>query len=205
MLDSNNDILNKTEDTRSDEACYGGLGRRLSYEQWCRSAEKGRLKHLFPRLTLIVCITLFFGLLGVLCSMAVFHIVSENSEIYYPSDGEIENMQKSDAAQLFDVKAKSPVSELVFMKNSVTAENVSHEVAQRYRIPIGVLIHEVIENSSAHAAGLLSGDIIVAVNGTAATDITSLDSVLAKCKLGTIVKFTVFRDDTYVDLSVNLD
>ena len=205
MLDSNNDILNKAEDNRSDEACYGGFSKRLSYEQWCRSEEKGRLKYLFPKLTLIVCVTLFFCLLGVLCSIAVFHMVKENSEIYNPNIAEIEDVQRSDTAQLLDIKAKSPTSEIVFMKNSISAENVSHEVSQRYRIPIGVMIHEVIENSSAHTAGLLTGDIIVAVNDIAATDIVSLDSMLAKYNLGTIVKFTVFRDDTYVDLNINLE
>lgn len=204
MLDSNNDILNKTEDTRQDEACYGGFGKRLSYERWCRG-EKGNLKLWIPRLTLVVSITLLFGMIGVLCGVTVFHLVRDNAEIYYANVQKSEKNQEADTARLFDGISKSPVSELVLMKNSVTAENISHEVAQRYRIPIGILIHKVIENSSAHAAGLLTGDIIVAVNGTAATDITSLDSMLAKYKLGTIVKFTVFREDTYVDLNVNLD
>ncbi|MBQ8249815.1 MAG: PDZ domain-containing protein [Clostridia bacterium] len=205
MLDSNSDILNKTEDNRSDEACYGGFGRRLSYERWCRSAEKGSLKRLAPRLTLIVGVTLFFGLLGVLCSIAVFHLVRENSEIYYPNTAEVENLQTSDTAQLFSSKATPTSSQVIFMKNSVAAENVSHEISRRYRIPIGVMIHEVFENSAAHTAGLMAGDIIVAVNGTAATDITSIDSMLEKLKLGTVVKFTVFRDDTYVDLNLSIE
>ncbi len=205
MLDSNNDILNRTENNRSDEACYGGFGRRLSYERWCRSGEKGGLKRLAPRLTIIIVVTLFFGLVGVICGMAVFHLVRENIEIYYPNTAEAEGLQTSDASQLFSTKATTDVSPVIFMKNSVTVENVSHEISRRYQIPIGVMIHEVFENSSAHTAGFMAGDIIVAVNDIAATDITSVDSILEKLSLGTAVKFTVFRNDTYVDLNVNIE
>ncbi len=205
MFGNINDIRKKTEDNNESEACYGGFARRFSYEKLCRDDKRSPVKRIFIKLTLIVCIGMFLGLLAVICGVSIFQLIQENSSLYYPDNATIETAHKESTLQPIYADSPSIESKFAFMQNSVTAENVSHEISQRYRIPTGIMVHDVCEDSAAHRAGLLGGDIIVAINDYATTEIENIDSFLSAHNTNTVTKLTVFRDDTYIDLSINIE
>jgi len=66
---------------------------------------------------------------------------------------------------------------------------------------VGVMLHVVDAASGAAAAGVIAGDIIVAVNGIECPDIASLEKLLEKA--GGRAKLTVFRNNKYLQLDWN--
>lgn len=69
---------------------------------------------------------------------------------------------------------------------------------------IGVYILEVDSSSNAEAAGLASGDLITAVNGTAVETSADVTAVISKCEVGDIVTFTIYRNRTTSELTMTL-
>ncbi len=65
----------------------------------------------------------------------------------------------------------------------------------------GILISQVMENSAADEAGLLSGDIIVELNGEKAGKLGSFRSRVAAITPGTEVELKIFRDGGYQTIS----
>ena len=63
--------------------------------------------------------------------------------------------------------------------------------SQYYNIPEGAYIREVYENSPAEAAGLMEGDVIVAVDGEKVTTSDELINALSTYKAGESVELTV--------------
>ncbi len=203
MFGNINDIRKKTEDNNENEACYGGFTQRFSYEELCRDGKKNRIKRMAGKFIFIICIAVFLGLFAVICTVSVYRVVHENASLYYPDNPKIKAAHKESTLQ--PINEPASVSKFEFMKNSVTAETVSPEVSQRYRIPTGIMVHDVCENSAAHKAGLLNGDIIVAINDAAAAEIENIDSFLSSHSEDTVAKITVFRNDTYIDLNMNIE
>ena len=83
----------------------------------------------------------------------------------------------------------------------VSTQSVSN-AAVRYGYPQGAYVEMVARDGAADQAGVKQGDIITAVNGTAITGKASLADAIAACEIGSTVKLTVFRDGSYLDLSV---
>ena len=81
----------------------------------------------------------------------------------------------------------------------ITGNDVTEDVASSFNIPVGVSIFEVVEGGSAAKAGLLSGDVITAVNDVEITAITQLREYVNSLRVGTEVKITYMRsvDGTY--------
>jgi membrane-associated protease RseP (regulator of RpoE activity) len=68
----------------------------------------------------------------------------------------------------------------------------------------GALVKEVIPDSPAQQAGLLSGDIILMFNGQPIKNMTHLQSIMKTQNPGDTASFTVFRDKRLVNLSVEI-
>ena len=68
----------------------------------------------------------------------------------------------------------------------------------------GALVVEAQEGSPAAKAGIMSGDVITAVNGTAVKDARDLAKVIGAMSPGTTAKLTVWRNGEEKSLSVTL-
>jgi serine protease Do len=68
----------------------------------------------------------------------------------------------------------------------------------------GVLVQEVQEGSSAGAAGVVNGDIILAVDGKEVNAANELQSMIARRHPGDVVTLTIFRDGKKLEKKVTL-
>lgn len=66
-------------------------------------------------------------------------------------------------------------------------------------------ITEVMEGSCADKAGVSTGDIVLALDGTEVTGVTQLSSLIAEYEIGDVVTLTVQRDEQSIDLTVTLE
>ena len=74
----------------------------------------------------------------------------------------------------------------------ISGRTVSEE-ATSFNMPNGVYVSEVAEGGAAEKAGILSGDIITAVNGVTVTNIESLQQKVTSYRKGTEITLTVRR------------
>lgn len=69
---------------------------------------------------------------------------------------------------------------------------------------MGAIVAKVTEDGPAHKAGLQSGDVIVAINGTEVKDVTQLRNIVAANRPGTEVSLKVWRDGEEKTVKVEL-
>ena len=74
-----------------------------------------------------------------------------------------------------------------------------------FNIKEGVLIYRVVDNSAASNAGLKSGDVITAVDGTKVSDVTHFRYLLYKHSIGDTIKITYIRDGKESTMDVKLN
>jgi hypothetical protein len=88
----------------------------------------------------------------------------------------------------------------------VSNKKLSEETIKAQRLPVkeGVEVIEVIEGSPAKTAGLLTGDVITALDGKAVTDPGALSNMVREYKPGDKVKITYYRDGKKKNASVTL-
>lgn len=84
----------------------------------------------------------------------------------------------------------------------VDTETVSPFIRAYYRLPRGVYVPQVPEESNAAAAGILPGDILLSLDGQRITDTESLSALLRRYQAGDTVTLTIYRDN--LELSTNL-
>ena len=72
-----------------------------------------------------------------------------------------------------------------------TAQEVTDAYAQRFNMPIGVYVNDVVKGSPAEKAGLMQGDIITGLDGSKIETIDDLKSALSYKKAGTTVDLTI--------------
>lgn len=72
-----------------------------------------------------------------------------------------------------------------------TAQNVTEVYSERFNMPIGVYVNDVIEASPAEDAGLIQGDIITGMDGSKIETIDDLVNVLGYKKAGQEVNLIV--------------
>lgn len=89
----------------------------------------------------------------------------------------------------------------------IQASDITDDEVEYYGIPHGVLVKLIGKDSSAAAAGLRSGDIITAYNGTAVSSVDELNTLKAKNKAGDEVTLTVYRDSVgkTIEITFKLD
>jgi len=88
----------------------------------------------------------------------------------------------------------------------VLIQDVTRELAETFgmRHPRGALIAQILPDSPAAAAGLRSGDIVLAFNGKEVTLSSSLPPMVGAAKVGTEAILTVLRDGETIELPVLL-
>jgi serine protease Do len=88
----------------------------------------------------------------------------------------------------------------------VLIQDVTRELAETFgmRHPSGALIAQILPDSPAAAAGLRSGDIVLAFNGKEVTLSSSLPPMVGAAKVGTEAILTVLRDGETIELPVLL-
>ncbi len=84
----------------------------------------------------------------------------------------------------------------------IYVQNISGEMSNLYRLPIGVLVRQVIPGGTADQAGMEPGDIIVEVNGRKIMDTDDLSQYLENLDIGQTAEVYVIRDG---ESSVKLD
>ncbi|ROR28610.1 serine protease Do [Mobilisporobacter senegalensis] len=75
----------------------------------------------------------------------------------------------------------------------VVGQDVTKEMASMYKMPVGAYVVETVEGGAAGKAGILSGDIITAVNGMEATSMASVKEKVNGYPAGTKVSVTIRR------------
>ncbi len=75
----------------------------------------------------------------------------------------------------------------------IVMEEIDSRFAQIYGVPSGAFVKEVTEDSPAEAAGILPGDVIVALDGQEVSSIQVLQKILEYYAAGTDVTVTVKR------------
>ncbi len=88
----------------------------------------------------------------------------------------------------------------------VLIQDVTRELAETFglRHPRGALIAQVLSDSPAAAAGLRSGDIVLAFNGKEVNLSSSLPPMVGAAKVGSEATLTVLRDGETIELPVLL-
>lgn len=87
-----------------------------------------------------------------------------------------------------------------------TALDINPRIAQRLNLTTreGVLVTDVYENSPADIAGLLPGDILIEINGAAATSMSIAIQEFANLRPGDILKIKILREGQEIDLEAVL-
>ncbi|NLY49019.1 MAG: trypsin-like serine protease [Clostridiales bacterium] len=86
------------------------------------------------------------------------------------------------------------VTEMGFLGINVkTARDVTKDIAEQFKMPIGVFVNDVVENSPAEAAGLKSGHIIVSFNSIKIETLDDLLNVLSYSKPGDEVELGIME------------
>ena len=80
--------------------------------------------------------------------------------------------------------------------------NVTEEMSDYYKVPVGVLVGEVSSGSNASKAGLKVDDIIVEINQTKIDSSAQLRSAIYKLDIGDDLRIKVYRDTSYITLYV---
>ena len=86
----------------------------------------------------------------------------------------------------------------------VAGESFSAFYQRFYRIPKGLYVTEVQSGSPAEEAGLLAGDIILSADGSAVTDMESLDTQLYTHAPGDTMVLSVYRNGRQGEITVTL-
>ena len=86
----------------------------------------------------------------------------------------------------------------------VSITDVSEE-SVFYGLPQGAAVRAVTEGSPAEKAGLQTGDIIMAVNGTEITGSSDLVKLVSAAEIGSALNMTVYRQGDELEISVTVE
>jgi len=81
---------------------------------------------------------------------------------------------------------------------------VSEATAEKYEIPMGILIADTVKGGPADQAGLRAGDIIYKVNDTLIQSYDDLSDVITACKVGDRVRVLANRNGEKITADVTL-
>lgn len=87
----------------------------------------------------------------------------------------------------------------------ITGQDITDQLSELYRLPVGVLVTSVISGGSAEEAGIQEGDVIVSYNNKNVMDMDTLVQYVAESKVGDEVKIGIVRNgDTSVEVTAVL-
>lgn len=82
---------------------------------------------------------------------------------------------------------------------------ITAEIEETCGLPQGIYVKEVTEGSGAERAGITAGDVITAIEDEEVFTVDEIKEILNRYSIGDTVKVTVCRDDSYIDIYVQLD
>ena len=86
----------------------------------------------------------------------------------------------------------------------VATRDITENMSQYYGMPMGVYVVSVVDGSGAAAAGIKTGDIITAVDGTEIKTAEELNSIKDKHKAGDTLSLTIVRSGQKTAVNVTL-
>lgn len=88
----------------------------------------------------------------------------------------------------------------------ISGYDVTEDVSEAFKIPLGVFVRTVDEGRAADKAGILVGDIIIGADDIEITSITQLSDYIKSKRAGTQVKIKLMRgtNGTYVEKTVEV-
>jgi serine protease Do len=134
-------------------------------------------------------------------------VVGVNSEIYTPNGGNVGiafAIPASTVKQVTSALIDSGVVTRGFL--GVSIDNVTRDIADSVGLEAarGAIVVSLTDDSPGGKAGLKSGDIILAVDGTEIDDAISLSRTIAAKTPGSEVELTVWRDQAELKLKATL-
>ena len=134
-------------------------------------------------------------------------VVGVNSEIYTPNGGNVGiafAIPASTVEQVTSQLIESGVVTRGFL--GVSIQDVTRDIADSVGLDEarGALVTQLTDDAPGAKAGLKSGDIILAVDGTKIEDAISLSRTIASKAPGTTVELTVWRDQAETRVSATL-
>ncbi len=134
-------------------------------------------------------------------------VVGVNTAIYSPNGGNVGiafAIPASTVSQVVNQLIESGTVTRGFL--GVSIQDVSRDIADSVGLAEarGALVTTPTENSPAAQAGIQSGDIITAVDGTPIANALALSRTIASKAPGTVVELRVFRDGAEQTISVTL-
>ena len=76
----------------------------------------------------------------------------------------------------------------------IMGSDITDDISNLYKLPVGVLVVDVLDGSAAQNAGLVEGDIIVGFNGSSVMNMEGLQSILKECEIGSTVNMDIIRN-----------
>jgi len=76
----------------------------------------------------------------------------------------------------------------------IMGADITDELSQLYKLPVGVLVSQVLEGGAAEKAGVQSGDIITSFNGKTVMDMEDLQAALKNSEIGSTVEMNIIRN-----------
>ena len=86
----------------------------------------------------------------------------------------------------------------------ILGDQVTGVYQQHFQLPQGLFITYVEENSTAHLQGLQEGDVLISIDNTPITEVSSLTDFLEQKKLGDQCNAVIYRRDTDEQFTVTL-
>lgn len=86
----------------------------------------------------------------------------------------------------------------------IGGRNITEEMSQYYKLPVGIYVTNVAEFSAAEKAGIKSGDVITKFNGQSVETVDALNELRDQCKVGDTVTLTVVRSGSAMDIQLTL-
>ncbi len=86
----------------------------------------------------------------------------------------------------------------------IMGSDITDEISQLYKLPVGVLVRQVFDGSPAKTAGLEEGDIITAIDNKTVMNMEALVNELSKIEVGKTVELNVIRNNEAKTVSITI-
>lgn len=86
----------------------------------------------------------------------------------------------------------------------ITGREITEELSQKYKYPVGIYITAIDNFSSAEVAGLKIGDVITAADGTPVKTMEELNNIKNSHNIGDNMTLTIYRNNTTMDITLTL-
>ena len=86
----------------------------------------------------------------------------------------------------------------------IYTQDITPDMAKQYNLPQGVYVIQVEDNSPAQKAGIVRGDVIVAVNGQEALTTEAVNAIKNKLSAGDSITLTIVRNSEKTDVKMTL-